>query len=180
VVQNERSRNNDKDKEDEDLRHYSKLQKQKAGAETVATDTFGPFPENYYGIKYGQIFVHLASGKVWLIGVQKKSEFPIALKEFLTTYRTTYPDKDPPEICRSKHIETFSTNTDFTVHIIRSDRALEFSSPAANELYNEFGIKHLKMVAHSSWENGYAECAIQTINKIASAQLVHAKFTPRE
>ena len=64
----------------------------------MATDTFGPFPENYYGIKYGQIFVHLASGKVWLIGVQKKSEFPIALKEFLTTYRTTYPDKDPPEI----------------------------------------------------------------------------------
>ena len=35
-------------------------------------------------------------------------------------------------------------------------------------------------MAHSSWENGYAERATQTINKIASAQLVHAKFTPRE
>ena len=173
-------RDNDKDKEDEDLRHYSELQRQKAGAETVATDTFGPFPENYYGIKYGQIFVHLASRKVWLQGMQKKSEFPIALKEFLTTYRITYPDKDPPEICRSKHVATFSTNTDFTVRIIRSDRAPEFSSPAANELYNEFGINHIKTVAHSSWENGYAERAIQTINKIASAQLVHAKFTPRE
>ena len=58
------------------------------------------------------------------------------------------------------------------MRIVRSDRAPEFSSATAKEIYNEYSIKHLKTVAHSSWENGFAERAIQTINKIASAQLV--------
>eukprot|EP00944_MAST-04C_sp_MAST-4C-sp1_P011278 g11278.t1 len=174
------NRNNDKDKEDEDQKHYEALRKQQDLNCTVATDTFGPFYENYYGIKYGQIFVHLASRKVWIIGMMRKAHFPTALQQFLDTYRTTYPDKDPPEICRSRHVATFSTNTDYSIRIVRSDRAPEFSSKEAEAIYKEYGIKHLKTVAHSSWENGFAERAIQTVNKIASAQLVHAKFTPPE
>jgi hypothetical protein len=147
---------------------------------TVATDTFGPFHENYYGIKYGQVFIHIESRKVWLFGMRQKADFPRILREFLSTYRITYPDKDPPDICRSKHVATFSTNTDFTIRLVRSDRAPEFASEEAIAIYNEFGIKHLRTVAHSSWENGFAERVIQTLNKIASAQLCAAKFTPRE
>jgi len=155
---------------------YEKLE----ASRTVATDTFGPFYENYYGIKYAQVFVHIESRKAWLFGMKRKSDFPVILKEFLTTYRTTYPDKDPPEICRSKHVATFATNTDFTIRLVRTDRAPEFATAEARAIYNEFGIRHLRTVAHSSWENGFAERVIQTINKIASAQLVHAKFTPEE
>jgi hypothetical protein len=77
-------------------------------------------------------------------------------------------------------VATFATNTDFTIRLVRTDRAPEFATAEARAIYNEFGIRHLRTVAHSSWENGFAERVIQTINKIASAQLVHAKFTPEE
>lgn len=147
---------------------------------TVSTDTFGPFFPNYYGIKYAQIFVHIQTRKAWLFGMTKKSEFPVALEEFLLTYKRTYPDKPTPEICRSKHVATFRTNTNYEISIVRTDRAPEYSTQQADKLYREFNIQHIQTVAHSSWENGFAERAIQTFNKIASAQLIAAKFTPEE
>ncbi len=149
-------------------------------ARTVATDTFGPFFPNYYGIKYAQLFIHLRSRKVWLFGMKKKAEFPRALEEYLITYKRTYPDKMLPDIYRSSHVATFNTNTDYTIRIIRSDRAPEYTTKQAQDLYREFGIKHVQTVPHSSWENGFAERAIQTVNKIASAQLIAAKFPPEE
>ena len=50
------------------------------------------------------------------------------------------------------------------MQIVRSDRAPEFSSKTAKAIYNEYCIKHLKTVAHSSWENGFAEQAIQHVS----------------
>ena len=52
-----------------DAGDYEALQKQRDANWTVATDTFGPFYENYYGITYAQIFIHIASRKVWLFGI---------------------------------------------------------------------------------------------------------------
>ena len=77
-----RGRNRPRDKTKDDK--YEKLE----ASRTVATDTFGPFYENYYCIKYAQIFVHIESRKAWLFGMKRKSDFPVILKEFLTTYRT--------------------------------------------------------------------------------------------
>ena len=147
---------------------------------TVATDTFGPFPANYFGFKYGQLFIHLNSRKVWLYGMRKREDFPQALQEFLSDYKNLNPNKSMPIIGRTDRLCTFQGDIHHQLNIIRSDRAKEFSGADARSIYAEFGIRHIQTVAHASYMNGFAERAIQTINKIASAQLVHAKFTEEE
>lgn len=165
------------------LRGRGKARKSKEDKDitaTVATDTFGPFPANYFGFKYGQLFIHLDTRKVWVFGMQRRSDFPTVLQRFLNEFRNLNPNKNMPIMLRPDKMCTFQGDIHHELHIIRCDRAPEFVGPLAQSIYNEYSIRPVRTVAHSSYMNGYAERAIQTVNKIASAQLVHAKLTQSE
>jgi hypothetical protein len=93
----------------------------------VATDTFGPFPVNYYGYKHLQMFIHATPRKSWIYPMTKKSELKHILKGFLMEYKLLYPTKLLQKIHRPKLMSTFLGRANSTIRIIRSDNVPEFS-----------------------------------------------------
>ena len=49
-------------------------------------------------------------------------------------------------------------------------RWIKTCTKQAEDLYQEFGIKHVQTVPHSLWENGFSERVIQTVNQSSRMQ----------
>ena len=150
------------------------------GDNSIGTDTFGPLPEDWLGNKWAQIFIHCKHRVIWVYSMKSRSDYFEVLKQFLTSYKRTFPSNSLPEVYRSNYVAIFEGDMINSFQILRSDNAPELVSAQVDSLLEERLLLMHKTIPHSSHLNGITERAIQTVQNITEAQLANAKFTDHE
>jgi len=128
-------------------------------------------------MRYGALFLHPKSNKVWVYGCRARSEFPRILELWLIELHREYPATGPPVLSAFNHTYEFEgrINKD-RVKLIRVDGALELNSASVKETCAKYKMDPVKLAPYVHYMNP-AERAIQTVNRIAVAILANAKFT---
>ena len=161
-----------------DYRKSGRAPHQNTGARLgrdIATDTFGPLPEDHKGHRYGQVFVDIQTRVAWIYLMTAKSDFYSVLRQFLLDYAIKYPKHGVPQIHRTDKMLTFE-GTQGKIQTMRSDNAPELTSKQVKRLMEEHRIVQLHSVPHDHKMNGYAERFIRTATTIAEACMANARF----
>jgi hypothetical protein len=156
------------------------VRKTKYRDDEFCIDLFGPFPASREGFRYGALFLHPKTNKVWVYGCRGRGEFPKILELWLTDLHREYPATRPPNLKAFRHTYEFEGRiSKDRVKLIRMDGALELNSASVREIYARYKMDPVKLAPYVHYMNP-AERAIQTVNRIAVAILANAKFNDEQ
>ena len=109
----------------------------------IATDTFGPLPEDHKGHRWGQVFVDIQTRVGWVYLMKTKGTYFQVLQQFLEDFRTKYPKRGRPAVHQSDTILTFEGRLQGTIQTIRSDNAPELTSKQVDKLLRSQQVRQL-------------------------------------